>query len=62
MSLLKRTLVDQALLVAEEEEDIKSYLVHKKQEDSHFDAKEGTVKNDTSIHHKCKPYEVCIGC
>ncbi|XP_029814546.1 histidine decarboxylase isoform X2 [Manacus vitellinus] len=56
----KKLSVDQVLLV-EEEEDKKSCLIHEKQEDSHFDAKEGTVRNDTSIHHRCKLYEVCTG-
>lgn len=49
-------------LVEEEEQNTKSYVVYKKQENSHFDAKEGSVKNDTSMHHECKVDEVHIGC
>lgn len=61
MPLLKYALVDQALLVEEEEEDMKSYLLYRKQEDSLYDAKEGTVRNDTSVHRKCDLYESVLG-
>lgn len=45
----------------EEEEDIKSYLVYKKQGGSHFDAKEGTVRSDTSTDHEHELNEICMG-
>lgn len=56
MPLLKRALVDQALLV--EEEGDKEL---RRQEDSLYDAKEGTVRNDASVHWKCDLYESVLG-